>query len=39
MGFGQHGESDRFLTGKHLGKRVTYESLPADVQKFITQSI
>jgi hypothetical protein len=26
-------------TGKHLGKRVTFESLPSDVQKFILQSI
>lgn len=38
-GFGQHGESREFLTGKHLGKRVAFETLPVDVQKFILQSI
>lgn len=38
-GFGQHCESKNFLTGKHLGKRVAFETLPADVQKFIFQSI
>lgn len=37
--FGQHGEGKEFLTGKHLGKRVSFESLPEDVQKFILQSI
>jgi len=39
QGFGQHGESREFLTGRHLGKRVTFESVPADVQRFILQSI
>ena len=39
QGFGQHGESRDFLTGKHLGKRVRFEALPVDVQKFILQSI
>lgn len=38
-GFGMHCESRHFLTGKRLGKRVTFQSLPADVQKFILQSI
>ena len=38
-GFGQYGESLVFLNGKHLGKRVSFDSLPADVQKFILQSI
>ena len=38
-GFGQHGESRHFLKGKHLGKRVRFEDIPVDVQKFITQSI
>lgn len=39
QGFGQHGESKTFLTGKHLGKRIAFESLPADVQKFVLQNI
>ena len=39
QGFGQHGESEYFLTGKELGKRVSFESLPGDVQKFILQNI
>lgn len=39
QGFGQHGESEKFLTGRHLGKRITFESCPPDVQKFILQSI
>ena len=32
QGFGQHGESSGFLTGKHLGKRIAFEDLPPDVQ-------
>ena len=39
QGFGQHGESNEFLTGKHLGKRVSFESLPEQVQRFILQNI
>lgn len=39
QGFGQHGESKEFLTGKHLGKRVSFEYLPEQVQQFILQSI
>lgn len=39
QGFGQHGESSDFLTGKHLGKRVSFESLPEQVQEFILQNI
>ena len=39
QGFGQHGESAIFLTGKHLGKRVAFESLPSDVKKFILYNI
>jgi hypothetical protein len=38
-GFGQHGESRHFVNGKHLGKRVSFDSLPTDVKKFILQSI
>lgn len=39
QGFGQHGESKVFLTGRHLGRRVSFEGLPADVRQFILQSI
>ena len=39
QGFGQYGESEFFLAGKHLGKRVDFEALPVDVKKFILQSI
>ena len=39
QGFGQHGESREFLTGKHLGKRVAFDTLPVDVQKFILDNI
>lgn len=39
QGIGYHGESERFLTGKSLGKRVRFESLPEQVQRFILQSI
>jgi hypothetical protein len=35
LGFGQHGEADRFLTGRHLGRRVHFDALPRDVQRFI----
>jgi hypothetical protein len=39
QGFGQHGESNMFMKGHRLGKRVRFESLPLPVQKFILQSI
>lgn len=39
QGFGQHGESREFLTGKHLGKRVEFESLPDQVKRFIFDNI
>lgn len=39
QGFGQHGESRHFLTGKHLGKRVSFDSLPDQVKQFILQNI
>jgi len=39
QGFGQRGESRDFLTGKQLGKRVSFESLPEQVKRFILQSI
>lgn len=38
-GFGQYCESRLFLTGKCLGRRVSFDSLPADVKKFILGSI
>jgi hypothetical protein len=41
QGFGQHGESDSPIdrsTYSHLGKRVAFDSLPPDVQKFTTQT-
>ena len=39
MGFGQHGEVRQFMTGRSLGKRVSFESLPDQVQRFILQNI
>jgi len=39
QGFGQHGESKEFLTGRHLGKRVLFDSLPEQVKQFILQNI
>jgi hypothetical protein len=39
QGFGQHNESRIFLTGKQLGKRVSFDSLPPAVQAFILRNI
>ena len=40
LGFGQYGEFSSWRDqGKHLGKRIPFEALPADVQKFVMQSI
>ena len=39
QGFGQQVDSHFFLDGKHLGKRISFESLPESVKKFILQSI
>ena len=39
QGFGQHGESTEFVTGKHLGKRVRFDLLPVEVQRFILDNI
>ena len=39
QGFGQYGESRQFITGKQLGKRVSFESLPGPVQRFILDNI
>lgn len=39
MGMGQHGESQVFMTGRELGKRVSFEGLPAEVKRFILESI
>jgi hypothetical protein len=41
QGFGQHGESEWLIdrpTYSHLGKRVSFDVLPPDVQKFTTQT-
>jgi hypothetical protein len=37
--FGQHGESRYFLVGKYLGRRVSFDSLPHDVKRFITDNL
>lgn len=37
--FGQHGESGVKIDGQHLGKRIPFESLPIDVQRFIVQNL
>lgn len=39
QGYGMHGERKAFITGKHFGKRVSFEALPADVQRFILINI
>ena len=39
QGVGQHGETRVFLTGRHLGKRVAFETLPEPVQRFILSNI
>ena len=39
QGFGLYAESDTFLTGKHLGKRVRFEDIPLAVQRFIENNI
>lgn len=39
QGYGMHGEGKEFITGKHLGKRVRFDSLPTDVQCFILDNI
>lgn len=39
QGLGHHGESQLPLKGRHLGKRVRFETLPLPVQKFILQNI
>jgi hypothetical protein len=36
QGFGQHGGAK---PGKHLGRRVPFESLPADCQKLVHQDL
>lgn len=39
QGFGQHGEAPHPMTGRHLGKRVSFEALPEPVQRFILMNI
>lgn len=35
QGFGQHGESEHPVEGSYLGKRISFDSLPEQVQSFI----
>lgn len=35
LGLGHHGEAWTSIEGPHLGKRITFEQCPPDVQKFI----
>lgn len=35
QGFGMHCESNDRIEGPHLGKRITFEQCPPDVQKLI----
>jgi len=37
QGFGQYGTLAAFVEGPHLGKRISFEQCPPDVQKFILQ--
>ena len=37
--FGQHGESEHFLRGGHLGTRVAFEDVPEEVREFIRQGL
>lgn len=38
-GYGEHGWNDDPLGGANLGKRVAFDTLPEDVQKFIIQEL
>lgn len=41
QGFGQHGESDRqidYPTYGHLGKKISFDALPADCQRCVLQT-
>lgn len=39
QGLGQHGEAREFIKGRNLGKRVRFDDIPSDVQKFILRNI
>ena len=39
QGFGMHCDSREFLKGKHLGKRISFDALLEQVQRFILQNI
>lgn len=39
QGFGLHCDSREFLTGRHLGRRVAFDTLPEPVQRFILTNI
>lgn len=36
---GQHGENSTFIHGRCFGKRVSFDSVTADVQSFILQNL
>ena len=39
MGFGQHGESNIFISGREIGKRVTFDAMSDQVKRFILDNI
>jgi len=39
VGYSGHEESKEFMTGKHLGKRISFDDLPEAVQRFILANI
>lgn len=38
-GYSGHEESKEFMTGKHLGKRISFDELPEAVQIFVIDNI
>lgn len=39
LGFCQHGDNPGMIDGKHLGKRIAFESLNEDCKKLIIQEL
>ena len=39
QGFGQYGESDRPMGGRHLGKRIAFNDLPEHAKRFVMDNI
>jgi hypothetical protein len=39
QGFGLWGESREFMTGKRLGKRISFDQLPVDCQKLVLSDL